>query len=97
LTGRVREMGARRKISPAEDAFNQLVGAQIAAARKRNKLTQRRLAVGVGITQQMLAEIESGKSRCSPFTLARISVLLGVSVPSLMRNTTLTCIPSRAS
>jgi transcriptional regulator with XRE-family HTH domain len=90
-------MGARRKISPAEDVFNQLVGAQIAAARKRNKLTQRRLAAGVGITQQTLASIESGRTRCAPFVLARVSVLLGVSVASLMRNTTLCCIPARAS
>lgn len=84
-------------MSAEEDAFNQVVGGQIAAARRRNQLTQRRLAAVIGVTQQMLASIECGRARCSPYLLARISVLLGVSVASLMRNTTLCCIPAHAS
>ena len=88
---------AQRKILPDEDAFNQVIGKQIAIARRRNKLTQRRLAAGVGLTQQTLASIECGRIRCTPYLLRRIALLLGVEVAALMPNTSSCCIPKHAS
>lgn len=87
----------KRKISQAEDVFNEAIGKQIAIARRRNKLTQRRLAAGIGLAQQTMASIECGRTRCTPYMLKRIALLLGIEVAALIPNTSSCCIPEHAS
>jgi DNA-binding XRE family transcriptional regulator len=88
---------AKKRISQEEDLFNQAVGRHVEALRKRAALTQRRLAKDLNISQQKMAAIECGRSRCSMYMLARIARRFGIPVAALVRNTTLGCIPVDAS
>lgn len=54
------------------------VGAEMARLRKEKKLTQAELAQNLGVSQRMIAAIETGERRPSPGLAQRIDAVLGV-------------------
>ena len=76
LEKKVDEMGLRREV---EDELAQiLIEHKIAAMRKRRGLTQAALAKRSGVSQPMIAQIESGKlNNMTLKTLARTARALG--------------------
>lgn len=79
LERRVDELGLRREV---EDELAQiLIEQKIATLRKRRGLTQAALAERTGVSQPMIAQIESGKlSNLTLKTLARTARALGASL-----------------
>lgn len=62
------------------------LGRQIHAVRKRRRLTQTNVAMGAGITQQYVAELESGiRQNPSLTVIHKIAKALGVSMLALLR------------
>lgn len=53
---------------------------RLAEQRKSQKLTQRGLAVKAGVSQALVAELESGKHPPSKASLAKIAGALGLAV-----------------
>jgi DNA-binding XRE family transcriptional regulator len=78
-----------RKVTLEEDLFNQAVGRHIESLRHRAGLTQKALAKAIGSTQQTLASMECGRTRCSMYMMARIARKLGIPVAAIMRNSNL--------
>ena len=79
LERKVDELGLRREV---EDELAQiLIEHKIAALRKRRGLTQAALAERSGVSQPMIAQIESGKlNNLTLKTLARTARALGASL-----------------
>ena len=79
LEKKVDELGLRREV---EDELAQiLIEHKIAALRKRRGLTQAALAERSGVSQPMIAQIESGKlNNLTLKTLARTARALGASL-----------------
>jgi transcriptional regulator with XRE-family HTH domain len=79
LQRRVDELGLRREV---EDELAQiLIEHKIATLRKRRGLTQAELARRSGVSQPMIAQIESGKlNNLTLKTLARTARVLGASL-----------------
>jgi transcriptional regulator with XRE-family HTH domain len=79
LEKKVSELGLRREV---EDELAQiLIEYKIAALRKRCGLTQAALAERTGVSQPMIAQIESGKlNNLTLKTLARTARALGASL-----------------
>jgi transcriptional regulator with XRE-family HTH domain len=79
LERRVDELGLRREV---EDELAQiLIEHKIATLRKRRGLTQAALAERTGVSQPMIAQIESGKlNNLTLKTLARTARALGASL-----------------
>jgi DNA-binding XRE family transcriptional regulator len=79
LEKKVDELGLRREV---EDELAQiLIGHKIANLRKRRGLTQAALARRSGVSQPMIAQIESGKlNNLTLKTLARTARALGASL-----------------
>jgi transcriptional regulator with XRE-family HTH domain len=79
LEKRVDELGLRREVE--EELAQILIEHKIAELRKRRGLTQAALAHRSGVSQPMIAQIESGKlSNLTLKTLARTARALGASV-----------------
>jgi DNA-binding XRE family transcriptional regulator len=81
-----------RKVTLEEDLFNQAVGRHIESLRHRAGLTQKALAKAIGSTQQTLASMECGRTRCSMYMMARIARKFGVPVAALMRTANLNAV-----
>ncbi len=79
LERKVDQLGLRREV---EDELAQiLIEQKIASLRKRRGLTQAALAARSGVTQPMIAQIESGKlNNLTLKTLARTARALGASL-----------------
>jgi DNA-binding XRE family transcriptional regulator len=79
LDGKVDQFGIRREV---EDELAQiLIEQKIAALRKRRGLTQAALAKRTGVSQPMIAQIESGKlNNLTLKTLARTARALDASL-----------------
>ena len=60
----------------AQNALRKL-GADICVARKRRKMTQRRLADGAGVSLPTIRRLENGEAGVSLATLAMVFVVLG--------------------
>src|SRR5260370_13355216 len=76
---KVDELGLRRDVE--EEIAQILIEHKIAALRKRRGLTQAALAKRSGVSQPMIAQIESGKlNNLTLKTLARTARALGASV-----------------
>jgi transcriptional regulator with XRE-family HTH domain len=79
LERKVDELGLRREVE--EEIAQILIEHKIAALRKRRGLTQAALARRSGVSQPMIAQIESGKLKNLTLkTLARTARALGASV-----------------
>ena len=79
LEQKVDELGLRREVE--EEIAKILIEHKIAALRKRRGLTQAALAKRSGVSQPMIAQIESGKlNNLTLKTLARTARALGASV-----------------
>jgi transcriptional regulator with XRE-family HTH domain len=76
LEKRVDELGLRREVE--EELAQIMIEHKIASLRKRRRLTQAALAARSGVSQPMIAQIESGRlSNLSLKTLARTARALG--------------------
>jgi transcriptional regulator with XRE-family HTH domain len=79
LERRVDELGLRQEVE--EELSQILIEHKIAQLRKRRGLTQAALAQRSGVTQPMIAQIESGKlNNLTLKTLARTACALGASL-----------------
>jgi len=79
LEKRVDELGLRREVE--EELAQIMIEHKIANLRKRRRLTQAMLAARSGVSQPMIAQIESGRlSNLSLKTLARTARALGASL-----------------
>lgn len=79
LEQKVDELGLRREVE--EEIAQILIEHKITALRKRRGLTQAALAKRSGVSQPMIAQIESGKlNNLTLKTLARTARALGASV-----------------
>ena len=79
LDARVDELGLRREVE--EELAQILIEHKVAELRKRRGLTQAALAERSGVSQPMIAQIESGKlNNLTLKTLARTARALGASL-----------------
>lgn len=62
------------------DKFCKKIGQQIREARKEIGLTQAMLAKKIGVKQQMISRIESGRENASLITLEKIADKLGLAI-----------------
>lgn len=66
----------------------QILGKRIQQERKKRGLTQEKLAEGVGVSNNFISYIESGKKAASLKTIKKIADVLGVSVHELFKDFT---------
>jgi DNA-binding XRE family transcriptional regulator len=82
------EKGARttgnRAWMDADDFALEVAGQQIAAARKRARLTQKQLADRLGVPQSQVSRIERNPDHTTVRTLKRLARALGVNVAFLI-------------
>lgn len=77
--GRGKKIFLRKQRMPINE-FCHSFGQKIKELRVKRKLTQKMLSDKLGISQQMISRIESGKENISLLTLKKITEILGASV-----------------
>jgi len=66
------------------ERFLKTLGARIAAARKREELTQAQLGEMLGLSQQVMADYETGTRQLQVWRLVQVADALGVGVAELV-------------
>ncbi|MDP2924640.1 MAG: helix-turn-helix transcriptional regulator [Candidatus Omnitrophota bacterium] len=66
-----------KELLPAKSAICKEVGEKISFVRREQNLSQKELAVKIGISQQLISRIEKGRENASLSTLANIARALG--------------------
>ena len=71
----------------AESEFLKVMGQRIAARRKSLKLTQEELAEKIGVSTQMISNLELGKKAIRPENLAKVCEVLELSADFVLTGT----------
>lgn len=75
-----RGVAVRNTVKNAADPVCERIGSRLVEERKKKGLTQSALAKKIGISQQMLSRIETGRANLSVSTINKIAGKLGYSV-----------------
>ena len=65
-------------------SINELIGKNIAEARRMRKLTQQELAEIIGVTNQFISDVERGITGCSVESIRNICLALDVSADFIL-------------
>jgi len=71
----------------ADSEFLKVMGQRIAARRKSLKLTQEELAEKIGVSTQMISNLELGKKAIRPENLAKVCEVLELSADFVLTGT----------
>lgn len=74
---------------PVKENFTQAVATEIIHLRRKNKLTGKKLAQYVGVSQQQISRYESGKGNINVGTLAIILNVLNCPPERFFKNVTI--------
>ncbi|MBN1526266.1 MAG: helix-turn-helix transcriptional regulator [Candidatus Omnitrophica bacterium] len=81
LADRYRKEGVVfRQAAPAKEPFCEVIGKKIAAIRREQGLSQKKLAKKIGVSQQLISRIEKGGENISLITLTNIARSLNKAV-----------------